>query len=144
MAEFTLDTSGYVKKPGREGSPWADDKWTWSTLDPFTQGYVRRALEDNAPEINATINARCLDLGEDRPPVAFSDLAPETLAAMMKDCAAYLALHSVPETAANYSSLGRDFWHDRQSGRCPAFPPLTLYLGDDGKVYQREAGDVQA
>ena len=33
---------------------------------------------------------------------------------------------------------GRDFWEDRNIARSNRFPPLTLYIGDDGLIYQRE------
>lgn len=68
----------------------------------------------------------------------FRHLAPETLAAMLKDCEAF-----VRSCHPSYADMarpvgGRNLWVGRQGGTYPAFPPLTLYLGDDGLIYQKE------
>lgn len=66
-------------------------------------------------------------------PVApgFSDLAPETLARIREDCAAYR--QRLLPSDLNHARYGEGFWIDRQRAGSH-FPPLTLYLGDDGKV----------
>jgi hypothetical protein len=69
--------------------------------------------------------------------VGFSDLAPETLAAILKDCEA-LSVTIEGEFEPD-SEDGDHAWKVRQSGLWGAYPPLTPYLGDDGKVYLREA-----
>lgn len=66
----------------------------------------------------------------------FSDLAPETLARIIADCVER-------EDGWRYSNIlirkddateGSLFWRERQMGASTAFPPLTVQLGDDGKV----------
>lgn len=60
----------------------------------------------------------------------FSDLAPETLARIMEDCERFADLHGNATTAQTAAI----FWRNRQAGGYPSFPPLTPFLGDDGKV----------
>lgn len=99
-----------------------------SDLDPFTQGYVEALLSGwiKSGEFG--------DEGSDTfGSYDFSDLAPEALAAILRDCAAQGDNHASTES-------GKAFWAYRQAGKYPwAFPPLTPYLGDDGRVYLREA-----
>lgn len=122
MADFQLDTSGAV---------WvgltATQNFTplnWSDLSPFAQGYVEAAFNEWQGVSEAGF-------------YGFADLAPETLAAMLQDCdraqEVLTTLFLSPEEA------GAALWRERQLGRLPDFPPLALYLGDDGKIYQREA-----
>lgn len=110
MAEFTLDTSG---KAYRSISETSLEAVYWTDLDLFTQGYAAKALE--------SVGA------------AFHQLAPETLAAILKDCARFQALHE------NAQDGGR-FYRARQKGLFTneAFPPLTSSL-DGSKVYLKEA-----
>jgi hypothetical protein len=122
MSDFTLDTSGEV---ACDEHGWAH---VWSDLTPFQQGYVEAALRPREG-LYYPLTSRF---------AGFSDLAPETLAAMLKDCEAWqreLRLAS-PATAAS----GAGFWEDRRRGLWRHFPPLTLYLGDDGKVLQSPEG----
>lgn len=63
-------------------------------------------------------------------PLAFSDLAPETLARIIADCEAA----QVAQADHSYKSTGLEFWMVRQRGHVASFPPLTVQLGDDGKV----------
>jgi len=92
--------------------------------------------------------------------LAFRDLAPETLAMVRRDCERFAA--KLPDDFQYCGSfenpLGGAFWAERNgdSGHAGAyarlnwldsvhmgeldaitdsFPPLTPYLGDDGKVY---------
>jgi hypothetical protein len=121
VAEFTLDTSGAVRL--------RRDKirlnTLWSDLDPFTQGYVEALF---ASEIEDDIGAKVSFARL----YGFSDLAPEALAIILADCAEFSAnpIYRDVELTAEH---GRLFWRLRQAG-CPDFPPLTVSLGDDGKV----------
>jgi hypothetical protein len=93
----------------------------WSDLDPFTQGYVE-ALFLSIPE-QLDVERACW---KERP--KFSDLAPEALASILAVCAG-----SGPRMGR---AEGAAFWCDRQSHKLwPVYPPLTLDLGDDGKVH---------
>jgi len=66
----------------------------------------------------------------------FSDLAPETLARIMEDCERFGAMCE----ANLWLIQGNEFWIMRQRGDLTDkdFPPLTLYLSDDGKVRFRD------
>jgi len=158
IAPFTLDTSGAVARPSPETS--VIKAYRWPDLDDFTQGYVEALFRTSQMLVRGC-----------RIPMdayGFSDLAPETLALILKDCAAYQAhrafdpLRDLPGVSGVESlrNAGREFWHVRSGqedychgfkpGDWPdfsaeplnaaarAFPPLTPYLGDDGKVYLRE------
>lgn len=121
-----VDTSGAV---------WVDPVecpgvgWLWSDLTPFQQGYVRAAFASfRMGDIGHWPDAEARKIG-------FRHLHPSTLAAMLKDCEEWVA-RCGPEMGAGH---GRDFWEDRNVARSIRFPPVTLYLGDDGRVIQREA-----
>lgn len=116
-----LDTTGHVRIDEGSGNFWAA---SWHFLTPFTQGYVEavlRAAEDTLGGF--TICG-----------VGFSDLAPETLARIIADCGASHSHWCLPHDAAS----GRRFWEMRQNpgnwNNSGTFPPLTVQLGDDGKV----------
>lgn len=127
---FTLDTSGAVYLPiaGIAGT----NKVAWSDLSPFAQGYIEALF--------ASV-AGAFDEGRVwRRPVAFRDLAPETLACIIADCEAFQkpAIGAADWIVFNRAT-GGDFWRDRQAHQLTAhstrqFPPLTVTLGDDGKV----------
>lgn len=124
---FTLDTSGRVSCTDPT-KPCICHAATWDRLDPFTQGYVAALLRD--------FSANLLQPGEVGPTgveFGFSDLAPETLAQIMDDCKDAASILRRNHLADD----GRWFWNDGKHR--PGFPPLTPYLGDDGKVYLSEA-----
>jgi hypothetical protein len=163
MATFTLDTSGYVQCPAPNQKPnESAGCWFWSDLSPFAQGYVEAMfsdLIDDREDIRGIISAieyggntgtkesapnalrrykRLLTLG-------FRDIAPETLALILRDCTNYGHGYSTNAKWRERPNAGADFWRQRQQGlygegRGNAFPPLTPCLGDDGKVYLRETG----
>lgn len=112
---FQLDTSGYVVFPASEDAPWENPSVEWSDLNPFTQGYTDKVLR----KIGAP----------------FHMLAPETLTQIMNDCGSFQST-LCPDKSAD---MGRCFWQTRQNNFWESFPPLTPYLGEDGKVYLREA-----
>lgn len=127
MTQFQLDTSGAVEQPGLYRS------LRWSDLSPFTQGYIEALLSE--PE-----TARAWWLRHSGPfgiPAAapFRDLAPETLARIIADCAV-LQNFGPFGSLENHVEGGREAWENRQAGNLIAldFPPLTVQLGDDGKV----------
>ena len=155
-----LDTSGFVEVPVKTPSAAAPYTHTrqharptrWSALDPFMQGYVGGASVSTGPIVKCRsygCNGRgyvsennrsdnpCKGCGTTgKQPFAFSDLAPETLARIVEDCATRMAER--PRLGSEKD--GEHFWRARQRGTWEAtFPPLTVYLGDDGKVYLREA-----
>lgn len=103
-----------------------------SDLSPFAQGYIEAALDGQkvpaAYDGSEPVKYRV---------VAFSDLAPATLAAMLEDCGRWRALH--PSVEDHHGGI---FWECRQvvsKVAAEGFPPVHLYLADDGKIHQREA-----
>lgn len=127
MADFTLDTSGFVDGPP---AGVRTKRIYWSDLSPFEQGYVE-----------AMLRGQQFRRGANAPPwVGFSDLAPSTLEAIRKDCAAYQRRHGSDTLPA---SAGAAFWRMRQRGDYVGglfvWPPLIIYVGCDGKVYARIA-----
>lgn len=136
---FELDTSGFVHgwvQPHGERKGYAGpNRFSFDDLDPFTQGYVEAALTWAAERFS-------FEFKRDRVRHAqFSDLAPETLARIVEDCAKALA--DWQQENQNAPEYGARFWKDRQAdhlnGMEPRFPPLAAHLGDDGKIYFKEA-----
>ena len=162
MSGFTLDTSGtvWLNRTGR------DDIVSWHHLDPFPQGCIEALFAslstlcetcqgngevvtdwgtylkppEGAEADAGTATCAACD-GQGRTTYAFSDLSPEALALILKDCAigavAYSARAGQGFDRAD-KVLGSLFWERRQEGRYPRVPPLTPYLRDDGKVDLRE------
>lgn len=136
-AKFTLDITGAVEMRRdllANGVPAEPDRVTWSDLDLFTQGYVEAFLGGLFEDCDA------IEAGPGVVRYAgFSDLAPSTLAAILKDCERVLE----PEAHRHCRAMigaGAGFWEGRQLGNwAPQFLPLTPSLGDDGLVYLREA-----
>jgi hypothetical protein len=130
MPGFTLDTSGTVHAvpgaPAGQGTYHPVDL-DWCDLDAFTQGYISALFAssyDVLPGFMATANQPETDKLRTHP-VGFSDLAPETLARIIKDCAAFrdgmasaLGAHFPqrplwPEGDERHGLAGRDFWLTR-------------------------------
>ena len=189
MPEFILNTSGAI--PGGRAvdvSPTGALKLatgvnaapvTWSDLDAFTQGYIEAAFFTET-EPGTTRADRVTTRGTVRKSWAegeregqhknipgdygFADLAPETLARMIADCAAFQGsetwtLREAAESAGDGpcpddAQAGRDFWYTRNGHGCgfwdgdwpepyaseltdaaKAFGEVDAYLGDDGRVY---------
>jgi hypothetical protein len=138
-AAFTLDTSGAVDDPHGWGLLY------WSDLTPFAQGYVEALFASLAtPPFTGHPHLQREGVCYGETIVGFSDLAPETLAAILKDCASFANIAEGLGAKAG-AVEGRRFWGGRQR-RFPgvgnpawttAFPPLTPYLDDDGRVYLR-------
>lgn len=178
MAEFTLDTSGVVLPFHRYDLQWNAEPvgYRWPDLSPFAQGYVEALLRD-AWDQGVVILDRWGD-GEDdtdqnRP--GFSDLSPEALALILRDCEAMREtpigadpfLRDAPRSdiplahwlaqRGTLREAGAAFWAYRNGDKdaflranvitivvlgkveaaAKAFPPLTPYLSDDGKVCLR-------
>jgi hypothetical protein len=126
---ITFDTSGAVTII-EEFAPGCDHvkRVEWSDLSPFAQGYVE-----------AMARVRAAEIAEVRPLFAFSDLAPETLALILRDCESARLILGRRDSSTD---AGKWLWITRNSNphmTTSGFPPLTPYLGDDGKVYLRVA-----
>ena len=116
-----------------------------NNLDRFTCGYVECALWSS--------------VGDDEQPLdktySPSDIAPETLARMVSDCADFQESNAdaLRESGLSDSRAGHDFWLNRNGhgsgfwdeGQDPVFRKLSdackpwgtfdLYMGDDGKIH---------
>jgi len=145
MADFTLDTSGAVATgDAAQGTYWA---YFWPDLSPFERGYTRKALEDLNEALRAN-PGNYLDGGEGveyiGPTVGFSDLSPEALGVIRKDCKLAennsYAWHTWLDRVGVEG--GKNFWESRQKPHrwyAKTFPPLTVFLSDEGRVCLREA-----
>jgi len=161
MPEFILDL----------GSP--DHARAFNALDSFTQGYIEALFFTDEERL-------CEESGRDMPDVAidletmesrfvggdspgFADLAPDALAKIIADCAAFQTANSamlerayaLGEAQMIYDEerAGRDFWYsrnghgvgfwDRGLGEvgdmlhkaAQSFRQVDSYVGDDGLVY---------
>lgn len=128
----------------------------FQALDSFTQAYIQAAYFTEEERLRE-------ELGEHRDP-NFTDLAPETLAAIIADCAKFLKdnehlikLGARPlsdDIADEMVFAGHDFWLTRNGhgagfwdGDWPepyatqldnsakAFGECSLYVGDDQLIY---------
>ena len=139
---FQLDTSGYVQCPAPDQRPnETTGCWFWSDLSPFTQGYIEALFESAGRKTyDGCIGAKSTKVRS----LAFRDLAPETLSRIIADCEA--ADKGRPDPGEN----GSAFWRVRNHPMMPPgewvnrFPPLTVQLGDDGKVRFAEPAEQAA
>lgn len=149
---FQLDTTGHVVNVGDGTNAARQPILFWTDLDAFTQGYVEALFARNAGGLFRPLGF-----------AKFSDLAPETLARIIADCEAFRLTPAFVGLAAKIvlmdrelQNAGAEFFHVRarmedychgfKAGDWPqftteplniaarAFPPLTVQLGDDGKV----------
>lgn len=93
------------------------------TMTPFATGYTE-ALRQSLPAEH-----------RDTP------LAPATLSRIIGDCERYEGEHRILQMlGGGERAFGRDLWTDRQDGKLPDYPVLTVSLGEDGLIYLSEAG----
>lgn len=125
MSEFQLDTSGVVVSSAHPFHPYSWDGAEPGTfpLSPFVQGYGR----EMADALFAELVAFGWSLEDAARAVAFHNWHSETLARIIEDCAEN-------SSSASTARSGKMFWHNRQGGHVPNFPPLSLSLDDNGKV----------
>jgi hypothetical protein len=138
MSDFQLDTSGAIEMRRdllANGVPAEPDRVVWPELTPFEQGYVEALLVEAWREIQGNFG---------RPTgFPFCRLAPSALERTRKDCAARFSgwVEHPNNTYVRADDVveGQRFWRDRQSGVCTDFPPLSVFLDNDGLVNVREA-----
>jgi hypothetical protein len=156
MPRFILDTFGVVSVDTRVSEGRAPGTshpvviTAWRDLDTFTQGYVEAMFFTSTGDDGEAFRQ------------GFSDLAPETLARIIADCAAFQegsawlrAVNAAKGCAfPGEDQAGRDFWFTRNGHGCGfwdgdwpephaehltdaarTFGYVDAYLGDDGKVY---------
>lgn len=155
MADFTLDTSGAVvmgaadhnyeagayrvcRRCGGEPHPPAGEPRLirWSDLSPFAQGYAEALFASQARKWGNRLLPMFFVPGRDDGEMIdrhFSDLSPEALALILRDCEAFRAGEGgEPDDVKRLK--GGLFWTYRQRGEYAHFPPQTPYLSDDGRV----------
>ncbi len=125
------------------------DVETFNSLPKFTQGYIE-----------AMFFTECYS-GGDLEGATFAELAPETLAAVKQDCAAFIAANRADLDEAidtgridgyNEQSAGRDYWYTRNGhgvgfwdrglgeigdklSNAARYSEVNLYRGDDELLY---------
>jgi len=131
MPQFILDSAGTVDLPP---APVAFDH-----LDEFTRGYIEALFfTEEAPGVDSeefeTPEYQAAD-GSIPGDVGFSELAPDALAKIMRDCAAFQAA-AAPLLALAYErdyseeQAGRDFWLTR-NGHGAGFWDRDALAADD-------------
>jgi len=131
VSGFVLDTSGAVPMPSAHGGTVA---FLWGGLIPFQQGAVEAALREcwAAPMKDANGGKWPVKPG-------FSDLAPTALARIVEDCERFQQSrwNTHPTADPERQRLqGAAYW--KSGGAFGGFPPLDLYLADDGLIHHRE------
>lgn len=88
--------------------------YSWHHLEPIHQGFIAAMFAKSSSTFG------------------YADLAPETLQTIIVDLTRYLRL----TPGANDRDMGAMFFNDRQAGKWTrvCFEPLTITLGEDGKV----------
>lgn len=124
MTEFQLDTSGVVCCAPFTAAHLAlgRTRVVWSDLSPLAQGSLEALLRQLAQQSGPWTPR---EGWRDTHWPGFSDLAPETLARIIEIC---------PGRQGATVEDGATFWREQQEGQFEDFPPVTVYLGDDGKV----------
>jgi len=133
---FQLDTTGTVDADKDQHIALDGQLYIgvgWGILSPFAQGYVEALFAGLPPKERAMTDGATVGI-----PHRFRDLAPETLARIIADCGPDPQGYLYPTSARmGYQYTfegGHKFWTDRQAGVWADFLPLTVTLGDDGKV----------
>lgn len=134
MDRFSFDTSGFVEAPSA-AFPGKMAFWQWSDLSPFAQGFVEGLFAD--PRLSKSQSEA--DGRITRVPPSFSDLSPDALALILRDCASFVNIATGLGIKELGSTQGRYFWAGRQNGTlqhawAAAFPPLRPFLNDEGKI----------
>lgn len=128
-----FDTAGEVICP-MDGGGWPrNEPIRWSDLAPFQQGYVEAMLTGDY-RFNPAIT---IHIGQPKERLlGFSDIAPETIQRIIEDCTNVLEIIDSYVDEDIQRNSGRGFWNARSNGNWTArqWPPLTLTLGEDGKV----------
>lgn len=147
MGAFTLDTGGEVTTQDRPEA--YGGVYCWSDLSPFAQGYVEALFASFERWPSTTfgdakypalpnVSGHGVTIG-----LGFSDLSPEALALIIRDCERALRTslwgNSVRDGRLFWSErteeLFSGFWGGQQTLLCETlFPPLRPFLNEDGKV----------
>lgn len=122
-------------------------------LDTFTRAYIECALWSTSVDSEyAAEHDIAPDMGLDRAGFGTDDLAPETLATIVEDCASFYREASDMLADWSDSQAGHDFWLTRNghgagfwdrglphgdalSELARAYGECDLYIGDDGRLY---------
>lgn len=122
---FTLDTSGVVTY--FDTTTHHTNSIQWSDLSPFAQGCVEGLFEAS---MDALMCGGWITSAEP----GYSKLAPAFLARIIRDCEAFEARYLSTQLTCTPETWGRWFWADRQNGIYSDWPPLRIFLNDQGQV----------
>lgn len=125
MPQFILDTSGTVAAVTGNQKIHVDAEW--SDLDAFTQGYIKALFFTEEESLRFPDTGHGLGGRMNGGGIGFADLAPETLARIIADCAAFQdAAFSLIAQKIGFADLetndgepytkaraGHDFWLTR-------------------------------
>ncbi len=112
-------------------------------MDTFTRQYIATALWSSTDDSDKPLDAK----------YGVSDLHPTTLIVMRVDCAKFQADHA-DDISADVEGAGHDFWltrnghgagfwdgdwaddvGERLTRASKAYGEVSLYVGDDGRIY---------
>lgn len=118
-------------------------------MDTFTAAYIECALWSSTDNSDPETGGDPLDANYDA-----DDIAPEALAEMTEDCAAFQADNADDLATLDASQAGHDFWltrnrhgagfwdrghpdgiGDRLTKAAHVWGEANLYVGDDGRIY---------
>lgn len=151
-----FDTAGRVQQPNLYRA------LQWYDLDAFTQGYVQALFFTNCsawskaqiaadPDGWAEAEREGQSDGTLAQDAGFADLAPDTLAAIIADCATFQAdAAALLDTATtgpldyDMEQAGRDFWFTRCGHGCGFWDRRLGEVGDTLSDLARAAGEVDA
>lgn len=118
------------------------------STDAFTDAYIECALWSSTDNSDPETGGDPMDDNYD-----VCDIAPETLASMVADCAAFQAENANDMAELDAQRCGHDFWltrnhhgagfwdrgygpiGDRLTKAAHAYGSVDLYIGDDGKIH---------
>lgn len=138
MVDFKLDTSGEVELTAGGA---LSAHYTWTDLSPFAQGYVEALFDGFYRQEQAKARDHFPRVSEAFARYGFSDLSPEALALILKDCEVYERHYPMKPFAEYRRARGAAFWAERNSGKRTSdwspvhFYPQAVSLGDDGKIH---------
>ena len=161
MPEFILDKSGIVlgqPAPWEGGGLKADGAWTFGALSPIVRGYIEAMF---FTECDPSINKDEVEQGHEYidgsipSDVGFSDLHPDALAAIIRDCGAFHVqgrdLIREADGKGDYAKpeydtgeqVGHDFWMTRNGHGVGFWDRGLGEIGDKLSAVAREFGEPQ-
>lgn len=116
-----FDTSGAIERGQAYGG-----QFIWSDFSPLAQGYVEAMA--------AWCAKNCIAISLRN--FSFDMLAAEAVTMILSDCEAWLDEFTgrSKNVIRQDARCGREFYRIRQEGKRRTFPPVRMFVRDDGKV----------